>query len=414
VSLAKLNAATEGKAGGTIAELIAAGMLPPAFGPRPDGSEAVIAKGEVYDRLRGRRGTFTPVPDVPIERISQAEEASYQRFANIYVEQWGRVEPIIAGIQRKSLEGNRDQVVIDVRMTPLSRQRLEFFKKWAGPADKTRLAVVPGDMAAFEAVLSNQRLLGGLRDVVPPVDTFDGRSFPWAGLQNIVVGYLGRLGQGGGLMAVLDMTFGGPADANGYTRNPLGLWRLDYNHFMLYSFQADVLSTVAGQLRFEDASRPAQLRMRIDDVSKARITPVLNNWGYARTRETAMGNLRLLHSLGQQFHIPAKDCLEAAEFLLGAKLVCPLGGQFVLRDASDGPSRWTTTKLEETTFPTGMPKARRRSTGSAGSILTPRCSRTFFRPTPRSSCSCPARKSETARTRTSPRIRTGRSRPAPR
>ncbi len=66
VQLAKLNAATEGKPGGTIEELIAGGFLPPGFGPRADGSQAVIGKGEVYDSLRGRRGSFVPVPDVPV------------------------------------------------------------------------------------------------------------------------------------------------------------------------------------------------------------------------------------------------------------------------------------------------------------------------------------------------------------
>ena len=60
-----------------------------------------------------------------------------------------------------------------------------------------------------------------------------------------------------------------------------------------------------------------------------------------------MGNIRLMHSLNQQLHVPVKDCREAAEFLLAAKLVCPLGGQYVLREVPDGESRWTSTKLEE-------------------------------------------------------------------
>ncbi len=75
VQLAKLNAAAEGKPAGTIEELIAGGFLPPGFGPRADGSHAVIDKDEVYDSLRGRRGAFVPVPDVPVERISRAEAA---------------------------------------------------------------------------------------------------------------------------------------------------------------------------------------------------------------------------------------------------------------------------------------------------------------------------------------------------
>ncbi len=54
-----------------------------------------------------------------------------------------------------------------------------------------------------------------------------------------------------------------------------------------------------------------------------------------------------MHSLNQQLHVPVKDCREAAEFLLAAKLVCPLGGQYTLRDVPDGAIRWTSTKLEE-------------------------------------------------------------------
>ncbi len=45
--------------------------------------------------------------------------------------------------------------------------------------------------------------------------------------------------------------------------------------------------------------------------------------------------------------MPVKDCRAAAEFLLAAKLVCPLGGQYVVRDVPAGESRWTSTRLEE-------------------------------------------------------------------
>ena len=66
--LAKLNAATEGKPGGTIEELVNGAFLPPDFGPRADGSHVVLTKDEAYDSLRGRRGSFVPVPDMPVER----------------------------------------------------------------------------------------------------------------------------------------------------------------------------------------------------------------------------------------------------------------------------------------------------------------------------------------------------------
>ena len=41
-----------------------------------------------------------------------------------------------------------------------------------------------------------------------------------------------------------------------------------------------------------------------------------------------------MQSLNQQLHVPVKDCREAAEFLLAVKLVCPLGGQYVVRDGT--------------------------------------------------------------------------------
>jgi hypothetical protein len=58
-------------------------------------------------------------------------------------------------------------------------------------------------------------------------------------------------------------------------------------------------------------------------------------------------------ALNQQLHVPAKDCREAAEFLLAAKLVCPLGGEYIVRDM-DGINRWTSTKLQASPARSGM------------------------------------------------------------
>ncbi|MGA2064199.1 MAG: hypothetical protein ABSG86_04500 [Thermoguttaceae bacterium] len=364
VMLAKLAAASEGKPGGTIEELVAGGMLPPGFGPRPDGSRAAITAGEVVDQLRGRRGLFLPVPDVPVEHVTQAEAQAFRRFADVYRDKWGRIEPITIALRHKSLAGGQEQVVVDVRMTPLDRRRVAMLQLWAGPADPQQLAAIPGNLAAFEAVLPSQRVFGGLRDVVPPLDIPGGSFFPWLKLRNTVIGYLGNKGQPG-LLAVLDATFPPPA-ANGLAKNLVGLWRLASGPLVLYSFQPDVLAGTVPQLRFEAALRPAQLRLHVGDPAAARMTPFLNNLGYARTRQTALGNLRLLAALEEQLHVPAKDCKDAAELLLGAKLVCPLGGPYVLRDprpssmvpgAPPGGSGqrggWTSAELEKLPNPSG-------------------------------------------------------------
>ena len=143
-------------------------------------------------------------------------------------------------------------------------------------------------------------------------------------------------------------------DAAGYSANRLGVWRRQFDQFTAYSFQPDVLAAVTPQLRFEESPHDGQVWARIGDVLQTRIAPTLNNWGYSRTRETALGDLRLMHALNQQLHVPPERCKETAESLLAAKLVCPLGGKFVLRASPDGASRWTSTALEATPDSQGL------------------------------------------------------------
>jgi hypothetical protein len=365
VTLAKLNAATEAMPGGTIEELVGDGLLPRGFGRRPDGSEAVLAGGDVHDSRRGWRGNFVPVPDVPVQGVTPREEDSYRRFAEFCRTTWGRLEPVILAVQRTALPDRKERVVLDVRMTPLCRQRIEFLQQWAGAADKNRLVPVPGNLAALEAVLRTQRVFAGLCDVIPPTEIFDGRAFPWARLRDTLIGYLGTVGDIG-VLAPIDLLIPQPPDPNGYSRNILGLWRRRFGSFTVYSFQPDVLAAVTPQLRFEEAQRPAQLRVHIGDVTQARMTPFLNNLGYARTRETALGNVRLMHQLNQQLHVPPKDCKEAVEFLLAAKLICPLGGKYVLKEAPNSVARWTSTELER-----GVPQGQLVPQAPAGYVAPP-------------------------------------------
>jgi hypothetical protein len=161
----------------------------------------------------------------------------------------------------------------------------------------------------------------------------------------MLVGYVGSYGKLG-LLKVLDLTIPAAPDAAGYASNRLGLWRRQFDRFTVYSFQPDLLASVTQQLRFEETKQLAQVRLHVGDVAQASITPSLNNLGYSRTRETALGNIRLMHALDQQLHVPPENCKEAAEFLMAAKLVCPLGGQYELRKTPDGPSRWTAAALD--------------------------------------------------------------------
>ena len=158
------------------------------------------------------------------------------------------------------------------------------------------------------------------------------------------MGYIGNVGEMG-VLRFLNIGFP-PPDPNGYSVSPLGGWRRIFDQYTVFSFQPQILAEVTPQLHFEEAKRPAQLRLRIDNPTNARIMPLANNWAYYRTRETSLNNLRLLSDLDQQLHVPPASCREAAEFLLDAKLVDPLGGEYVYRESGNNFGRWTSITLE--------------------------------------------------------------------
>ena len=348
VQMALLASAAEGKPGETIEQLVQGGFLPPGFGPRADGSRAVIAGGEVRDSLRGQRGAFTPIPDVQVAGVSRREAETFREFAEFYQSTWERLDPVLAGIQRESRPDNRERIVADVRMTPFSRKHFEMVSQRLGPPEPRRLAPIPADSVAFEVVLSRQRLFGGLQFIGPAMEVIEGRMLPLGRLKNLVVGYIGTDGELGWLGLFLPQGKIGLVDRAAPLQEEPKVWSDKFDRFRVFSFHREVIQEVIPQLRFEEAERPAQIRLRAVDLSNARITPFLNSWGYSRTRQTSVGNLRLLHQIGQQLHVPGDRAKAAAELLLDAKLVCPLGGQYVYRQSPEGVGRWTTTALEGT------------------------------------------------------------------
>ncbi len=252
VQLAKLAAATEARPGATIEQLKESALLPLEFGPLPDGSHTVLSGGEVYDSLRGRRGGFVPVSDVPVEKVTHAEAAEYQKFADFYAAKWGRMDPVIVALKRTPVEGDREQVTIDAQMCPLAPQHFALLNQRLGPADQQQLTPIPGDMAAAEVILEGQRVFAGLRDVGRPPTAGMASLLPIGRLRDFLVGYIGTTGDLG-VLGVLNLGIPPQSDAAGYAMSPLGGWRRQIDGFTVFSFQREVLDFVAPQLRFQPA-----------------------------------------------------------------------------------------------------------------------------------------------------------------
>jgi hypothetical protein len=364
VQLAVLDAATEGRPGGSIEALVAGGYLPAGFGPRPDGSRTLLAGGEAIDSVRGHRGRFLPVPDVPLAKVSPSEQAAYARFAEVYRANWGRLDPVLAGIRRHGEGPGLERIEVDARMTPIDKQNFDTLKRFAGPADQKRMAPVAGNAVSGELILPTQRLFAGVQGFGPGLPAAQNEAFSFSApslpsfsfpsssmsiLGLMPLGYVGSIGN----PFLLGFVAGGPVpnEVQGFSVGPLGLARYHNGLVTAYSFQRELLEQVAPQLQLADAPRPAQLRLEVNDLSHDRMAPIVNGLAYARTRLTSEGNLRLLHSLAQQLHVPGPHAKEAAELLLDARLIDPLGGQYVYHGTSESGS-WTATSLE------GSPRSR--------------------------------------------------------
>ncbi len=353
--LAALAAAGDRMPADTIEELIRGQFLPVGFQDRPGGNKTILDGENVYDSLFGRLGSFVPIPDLPFDKVTAQEAAAYQRFVSFYRQKWGRLDPMMVGIRRHVLPDNQERIVIDVEANPFARAHYDKLAQRLGPADETQIAPLPGDIMFLEAQLTDQRIFGGVQDVGMPFNIEDGQFIPRGGLFNTIVGYLGTTGRMG-LLSILNQLISTPTDANGFAGAEFGLWRHQDERFTVFSFQQDVLAAVCAQLHFEEAPRPAQIRLRIKDVARAQITPALNALGYLRTRNTSLGNIRLMQQLAQQFHVPGPQCQATANRLLGAKIICPLGGKYEYVNTPHGLGYWTSTALETNSTPPGPPR----------------------------------------------------------
>ena len=294
---------------------------------------------------------------MPVGNVTRAEVSEYNKFAEYHRANWGRMDPIIAGVKRTALDGNREQVVVDVLMSPFAPQHFTVFKQQLGPADDQQFGPIAGNMATLEVVMSYGRLFAGLCDMAierrrPALLPGSRRRRRRAAvalvgfgrLRDLLVGYVGTTGELGPL-AILNLGIPPQSDAAGYAASRLGGWRRQYDGLTVFSFQRDVLETVVPQLRFEKAARPAQVRLKVGDISNARITPTLNDLAYARTRETSLGNLRLLHALNQQLHVPRR-LPQYGRMAVGREDDLPLGRKIRFGGSRRRAGTWTSTALQ--------------------------------------------------------------------
>jgi hypothetical protein len=344
LELARLAAKAEGLPARSIDELIAADLLPRGFGQRADGSELFQTAEGLRDSVRGVQGAMLPVPDVAVDKITPSEARRYEEFQRGIGAYVGQFVPISLAIKREPSTANDDwdHIAADVRIAPYSQTRLAKWANWLGPAEPLRVAPIAGDVASIEVIADALghplHLFAGLRDFRAPLVIREGEVRPPGSPADYLRGYIGTWPRP---WVVFQTLFGrptGPFDKEGVARNDrlFDLWHRRLDDFFLFSFTRDVLMEVGPQLAMVEPERPAQIRVRVDDLSDKQVAATVSAIGYGRARAASTSGARFMNSLVSQLHVPPEDGRVVAEKLIGGQFDCPLGGDYELIDAITG------------------------------------------------------------------------------
>jgi len=359
---ARLAARGEGYEVDKLETLIEGRFLPASFGVRPDGSSPVLAGTELLDSRRGARGSFLPIADTRVDRVTPAEAERYNTQAALYREQWKVMDPLMIGIKRFALEkdsANADpaariieRVTIDGNITPLNEAKYGRIMAMLGPPTTQMITRDRDDIASVQAVVKEINLIGnipphhlflGVQDLTPILENRRTGLFGTLQMLQQTPGYIGSFPKAG-YLELLPLAILSPRpDADGFSQLPFGLWRREGGGFSVLSFDWNVLAKVTPSLRVTEAEIPAQVRIHIGDLSSAKVAPLINQLYYDRALSASAGNVKMLHMLNQQMHVPLDECVSVAHDILNAELNCPLGGEYKLMEEVGGTLYWRST-----------------------------------------------------------------------
>jgi hypothetical protein len=353
-------ARAEGLADPTVEKLVAEGFLPEGFGKRPDGSRMTLAGGEPVDSLRGARGSFLPVPDVEIAGLTASEAEAYDEFAKMYRQQWERMDPAIFALSRKPATApGRERLVLDLYVSPYAKRHYQLFADHLDAPEKRRTVPLDKNLLSIDLVFklpemdlkTPLRVFGGLAELTVPFSIERGELKPKDFDEKNFSGYGGAwFGKNEQALEGVRGLIGSPEgepDKDGYQKIDQHAWQLKTEGRILIAPNKDLLAAWGPQIKLADAERPAQLRLALGDLSQSKLYAFLNAGGYLQVRRVSEGNARFLNNLAVQLHLRPEEVLRRAEAILGARLVCPLGGVYAPAKEPGAAPAWGSSAWKE-------------------------------------------------------------------
>ncbi len=353
-----------------LANLQATGLLPAWFDQRVDGARTLRTEQGWIDSLRGARGSFLPIADVPVEMVSQREVDQYTDIAKFYQEQWRSMDPMLLGLRRFRADGSKtEQVAIEAYIAPFQAEKYGWIARQLGAPTPIELQLPADDAATLQLHIRGKptlgissedyHLFGGVKDMIPP-DAEDTQGL----LRTIQAlkaapAYIGGWPKPG-ILEQLPLGIGlARPDAAGFSRMIGGLWRWQDAQFSLLSFDRSILEHAIPALGVKETQDLAQVRGRVAPLAGSQLASWIDRQWYQRGWKASHGNSRLLDTIEQQLNVPGAESLSVAERLLDVRLQCPLGGtyQFVPQGAEQpvqpvqtAAGWWTSTAWPLATF----------------------------------------------------------------
>jgi hypothetical protein len=329
---------------------IAKGYLPEWFQRRADGSETLRYADGWIDSARGRRGSFLPIADTPIDDCSTEEAAAYKLASEFYANQWQETDPLMFGLRRFAHPDlpKAERLAIEAYVAPLGSEKYGTLGVLLAPPVPTQVIMPPDDVVNVQLRLSGIQtdrvfaedhfLFAGLKDLVPPLPEETKGLFAILRLMRSLPAYIGSWPKPGYLDRLPLGLGGGPPDVLGFSRSLFGLWRWQMGGFSVISFDRSILESAAMHLQLAPAEDYAQGRLRVRDLSRSQVASLFHTLGFRQAAQTTRGNLLLLDSMQEQLGVEPEQAKLRAEELLDAKLQCTLGGEYQFVDG-----RWITT-----------------------------------------------------------------------
>ncbi|MEM9365968.1 MAG: hypothetical protein AAGD07_08215 [Planctomycetota bacterium] len=354
VQLAERAAIADGIEAASIDALVNQGYLPKRFDLRPDGSGVFRVGERMVDSMRGGAGSFVPIADVNVETITAEEARWYEQISSDYEQRFPRLDPIMVGIRREVIEdGNdfdprerRERVRVDAEVAPWNPAAYGWWAKQLGPPTQVAMEFAPDDLVSIAAHVESAtlgpatNLFVGIKDASPPPpEQIDGFFQKYLALRQLP-GYLGAWPRPGALDRLpLGLGQGTPM-GNGMSRLLGGVYRYTGNGFSVLSFQPEVLQATLPHLAAVDAADPAQVRVRVGNLSDSQLEGWVNDLVLAGARKSSVSGEALLQSLTRLLHVAPEETKALARRVYGGPAQCALGGEFEYDSAS---SAWRST-----------------------------------------------------------------------